>query len=168
VIDDRWLHLECNDYATPDGRQLDGYYLVRRSDFVVIVAESQGKLILVREFRAGTGKVYLGFPAGYIDAGESPEQAAMRELREETGFTATSARLLGEMHAHAAWLQSRAFVVFCEAAADSNPEHMDGEIDEVALFDWEEAAQLARTGELGEMQAIAALYLARDVLGKRG
>ena len=97
VIDDEWITVRSNDYLTRDGRSLNGYYLIERGDFVVIVAECRGKLVLVREHRVGTGRQYLGFPAGYIEAGEAPVAAAMREFQEETGFQALSGKLLAEL-----------------------------------------------------------------------
>lgn len=44
------------------------------------------ELLLEKQFRPPTGKVTIEFPAGMVDEGETPEQAAVRELKEETGY----------------------------------------------------------------------------------
>jgi ADP-ribose pyrophosphatase len=44
------------------------------------------EVLLEKQFRPPTGKVVVEFPAGMVDEGETPEQAAIRELREETGY----------------------------------------------------------------------------------
>ncbi len=59
----------------------------RRPDAVVIIMYSDdGKILLNREFRMAVGEFVYNFPAGLIDPGETPEEAAARELREETGL----------------------------------------------------------------------------------
>ena len=51
--------------------------------------------VLVRQFRAATGKYVIGFPAGLIEPGEGAEATAVRELYEETGYEGRAVRLLG-------------------------------------------------------------------------
>ncbi|OSX79681.1 hypothetical protein BU14_0072s0039 [Porphyra umbilicalis] len=51
---------------------------------------AEGDTLLVRQFRPSVGRDSVEFPAGLVDGGETPTDAAMRELREETGFTATA------------------------------------------------------------------------------
>src|SRR5437879_2321643 len=61
-------------------------YFIQSADFVVIVAlDTQGRLLLVRQFRAAVGMATLELPAGHVEVGESPEEAARKELCEETG-----------------------------------------------------------------------------------
>jgi len=60
-------------------------------DAVVIVPfhKTQGKLVVIKEFRVALGGYQYGFPAGLVDAGETIEQAGKRELFEETGLKIT-------------------------------------------------------------------------------
>ena len=53
---------------------------------VAIAGFKDGKILLIREFRMGVNRYVTAFPAGLIEDGESPEEAADRELREETGM----------------------------------------------------------------------------------
>jgi ADP-ribose pyrophosphatase len=166
LIDDKWITVRSNDYLTRDGRQIDGYYLVERSNFVIIVAESRGKLVMIREYRPGTGKQYLSLPSGHMDAGEDPVAAAIRELREETGFAGSNGRLLAVLDPQPAYLRSFGHIVYVEASNRPVDRATDGEVDAVLLLDWETVIAKAREGEINDMQAVAALYLVRDLLGK--
>jgi len=76
--------------ATGKARQWESAERINVPGTVVIIAwlVPSRRLVLIRQFRPPAGKYVLEFPAGLIDAGETPEQAAMRELHEETGYRA--------------------------------------------------------------------------------
>ncbi|MBA3266440.1 MAG: NUDIX hydrolase, partial [Nocardioidaceae bacterium] len=55
----------------------------------VLALTPEGRLVMVRQFRPGPDRVVLNVPGGFVDAGETPVEAAARELTEETGFVST-------------------------------------------------------------------------------
>ena len=96
----RLLRLELDRVKEPAG---PGDYgpvvrreVVRHPGAVAIVAVTpERKLVLVRQYRYAAGRFLLEIPAGTLEPGENPEDAARRELREETGYSAESLRSLG-------------------------------------------------------------------------
>lgn len=88
----RWLTLKKLTYVDKEGRQRSWESAERMTrhgavDAVAIVAiTSDNKILLVSQYRPPLDSTCLELPAGLIDKGESPEIAAVRELREETGF----------------------------------------------------------------------------------
>jgi ADP-ribose pyrophosphatase len=86
------------DYSTDprDGRAHD-FYVIEAPDWInVIPLTDDGRVILIEQYRHGTGEISLEIPGGMIDAGESPQDAAARELLEETGYEASRVVLLGK------------------------------------------------------------------------
>jgi ADP-ribose pyrophosphatase len=72
-----------------DGRRFSYYYLQSPADAVATVAlTDDDSVILTRQYRHPVGRVIYDLPAGRIDEGESPQEAAARELEEETGYRA--------------------------------------------------------------------------------
>lgn len=98
LAEGRWMRLRRIRYTDPWGAARVWESAERCNDrgAVIIVARLQpdNKLLLVRQYRPPVEAWTLEFPAGLVDDGESPEQTALRELREETGYCAERVRLL--------------------------------------------------------------------------
>src|SRR5438045_35612 len=74
------------------------HYSITTLDYVSVFAVTpNGTFPLVRQFRPAVEEVTLELPCGHVDEGETPEQAAGRELREETGFIAKELILIGNL-----------------------------------------------------------------------
>lgn len=85
VFETPWFSVD----ALPGAAGEAPYYVMRSPDGVVILPlGDDGRYVLIRQHRPARGRVSLEAPAGQIDPGETPEQAARRELLEETGCTA--------------------------------------------------------------------------------
>ncbi len=103
--------------AAPGKNETQPHYMIRSPDFVVIVAlDEQRRLLLVRQFRPPVGGMTLELPAGHVEAGETPEQAARKELLEETGYQAEHFKLLASFSPSAARFTNR---MWCFFAADA-------------------------------------------------
>jgi ADP-ribose pyrophosphatase len=93
------------------------HYVIQGVDFVVIVAVTpQDQILLVRQYRAAVAEVTLELPAGHLDPGETPEQAARRELLEETGYEADGFELLGSLSPSVARFSNDMWCFFASGA----------------------------------------------------
>jgi ADP-ribose pyrophosphatase YjhB (NUDIX family) len=103
------------------------HYLLQSPDFVTVVAlDAQGRLLLVRQFRQGVGSMTLELPAGHVEAGETPEMAARKELMEETGHEASALELLGILSPSTPRFTNR---LWCYFAPDTRPSHSETGIE---------------------------------------
>jgi ADP-ribose pyrophosphatase len=91
-----WFQIFREKVELPGGRVLDDFYRIVTPDFAMVVpVTSDGELLMVRGYKHGPRKVCLSVPGGMIERGESPLNAAKRELLEETGYEAAEWQSLG-------------------------------------------------------------------------
>lgn len=140
ILNDRLLHdcrvweLRERRYRHPKtGKEGDFFYLDSK-DWVLVVARTRaGELILIRQFRWGADELSWELPGGIIDPGEDPVTAGLRELREETGYSALSGRLIGHARPNPAILNNHCHIVFVDgvergATATDWDEHEEIEV----------------------------------------
>lgn len=86
---DRWIRVRADDCRDAHERSIAPYYVLEYGDWISVLAlDREGHAIVVEEYRHGAGLVAVGTIGGGVEAGESPAAAAVRELREETGYEA--------------------------------------------------------------------------------
>jgi 8-oxo-dGTP pyrophosphatase MutT (NUDIX family) len=88
IYDSRWCGLRRDHVVTERGAELEHHVFEIPDAVVVVPATSSGGIVLIGQYRYPHGRTHWEIPAGRIAAGETPEQAAARELREETGCVA--------------------------------------------------------------------------------
>ncbi|MDP7591410.1 MAG: ADP compounds hydrolase NudE [Litorilituus sp.] len=139
----------------------------RGAVMVVPMLDSQ-TLLLVREYCAGTHSYELGFPKGLIDEGETPEQAANRELKEEIHYGSEQLLHLSQMMMAPAFFNAKMDVfiannLFAAKLAGDEPEPL-----EVVHWTVKNYKALLQQPDFKEARSIAALMLTVDCLRERG
>ena len=80
----------------PRGGRAHDFYVIEAPDWInVVPVTARGEVLLIEQYRHGTGELSLEIPGGMVDGGESPAEAAARELTEETGYEARELIPLG-------------------------------------------------------------------------
>jgi ADP-ribose pyrophosphatase len=144
----------------PDG-STKRYYWAELATAVVVVAVTDGQVVMVEQYRPTIRETQLELPAGIVEEGESFSQAAERELREETGFEATSTSVLQEVWCSTGLLRHRRAFVFAEGLSPVAQELDDNEFLSVHAVPVDEATEVARDGPTNDA-TVEGLLVARD------
>lgn len=157
----RIFEVQSVDYQHPARPQPQDFFVISAPDWVNVVALTpDGHLVLVRQFRFGTDDFSLEIPGGVMDPGEDAVTAGMRELREETGYVGTAARVLGVVRPNPAMQNNRCHLVLVENARREAKLGWDAD-EEFAIMTRpvDEVYALAYRGDITHAMVLDALLL---------
>ncbi|WP_295900006.1 ADP compounds hydrolase NudE [uncultured Vibrio sp.] len=137
-----------------------------RHAVMMVPVTEQGDLLLVREYAAGTERYELGFPKGLIDPGETAEQAANRELKEEIGFGAKVLTPLKQVILAPSYFSSHMTLFVAQDLYSEKLEGDEPEPLEVVRWPLAQAEELVTHMDFSEARSITALLLALKHLKK--
>jgi ADP-ribose pyrophosphatase len=136
--------------------------VVRHAGSAVMMAMDEKKrILLVRQYRLPAEKQMWELPAGKVDDGEKPLQAAKRELIEETGYQAKKWTKLASFLVSPGYVQERMTIFLATAlkAGDATP--MEDERIEARWFKRKEVAEMIRTGKIEDAKTIIGFFMAK-------
>lgn len=137
-------------------------------DWVNVVAlTSDEKVVLIRQWRQGVAAEALEIPGGLIDPGESPQEAGLRELLEETGYAGDDTELLGWVSPNPALFSNRCYTMLVKNAQLVSAQRLeDTEAIEVLTRPYKDIKRLIASGEINHALVLAAFALLNAGQGK--
>lgn len=157
LLEGGFLRVRRDTVVLPDGGTATREYVVHPGAVVVVPLLPDGRLLLERQYRYPIAQVLLEFPAGKLDAGEGVLGCAVRELREETGYTAAEWALGGVMHNAAAYSTEIIHLVFARGLT-AGPAQLDqGEFIELVRHGEGELDAMAARGEITDVKTLVGL-----------
>jgi 8-oxo-dGTP pyrophosphatase MutT (NUDIX family) len=168
VLEDEWLKLSMVDVELPDGRRFEHHVVRLHSASMVVILDDRDRVLLMWRHRFVPDAWSWEIPGGLIDAGETPEEAAIREAREETGFSLKSVEHLLTFHPAIGTVDC-AYHIFL----GKDPEFVGKPTDvtEMHHFDWfpqeriTELIQKRRLVSSGALVALLYLLATRNAQG---
>lgn len=146
--------------------------VVRHTGSIVILAvdeSSRGpRVLLEKQYRHAAGRFLLELPAGRIDEGENPLQAAKRELLEETGYSARSWKRVLHFWASPGFVAEAMSIYLARNLKAGAAQPEDDEVIELKLVPLEKAVSMVLKGTIQDAKTIAGvLWLAQQTRNKR-
>lgn len=133
----------------------------RHGAVIVAALTDEREFVLISEYACGTERYELGLPKGRIDDGETPVEAASRELMEEAGFGARRLTRLNELTMAPTYSGQRTHLVLAESLYPARLPGDEPEPLEVSLLPMAELDELAASGDCSEARSLAAMFLVR-------
>lgn len=142
-------------------RESAPHYAIASKDYVsVLPLTPDGNVLLVRQFRPAVGEVTLELPAGHVEPGQTPAEAASTELLEETGYRARHIELLGCINPDTGRLTNKHWCFLATGLEKLQENPQAGEVTELVVVPLTELRQMILDGRFAHAQHLAALQLA--------
>jgi ADP-ribose pyrophosphatase len=131
----------------------------------VVPVTSEGKIVLLTQFRHPVQKDTLEIPAGKLDNNEDPFVCAKRELEEETGYRSDNIKKLGEIYTTPGFCNEVLHLYIARDLVPGDHNREDGE-EGMELFEltFDEIDEKIKNGELLDAKTICAVYMAKQIL----
>ncbi len=156
--------VQINRARSPRNGKIYEFQVLTSPDWVcVIPVTGDGNVVMVRQYRHGTGELALEPPGGLVKEGQTPEQSGREELEEETGYEAEEFELLGWMNPMPAIFTNRFYVYLARNVKPTGRLHPDETEDiESVLVPASALREYVRSGHIRNSVMIAALHLFLD------
>lgn len=156
ILDHPRMQLVEDEVELPSGKKIQ--YL--RQEYsgrggVIVICRKGDKILVQREYSYPVDEILWQFPGGKIEADETPEQTATRELAEESGIKAENAKCIGWFYPDNRRTNARLFVVECDYVTDDEKARPDD--TEFIESEWIENGQISQMIRRGEVRNYAML-----------
>jgi ADP-ribose pyrophosphatase len=161
LVHDGYRKIARRTYRLPDGGAADFEIRLEPRVVAILALDEARQVILARQYRPGPDRILLEIPGGGVEPGETPEQAARRELLEETGCEG-DLRFIGESlsGAYTTMLRFNFVALNCRGVGRIKPDPL--EFIEVVRVSLDDFRALLRSGQLSD---VATGYMGLDFLG---
>jgi 8-oxo-dGTP pyrophosphatase MutT (NUDIX family) len=154
-----WFSIEEHGITRHNDTEATYYVVIGNPSAFVVPMSSDGQIYLIKQYRYPNNNVSWELPAGAVDSGESPLEAAKRELLEETGIKASKWEPQGCIHLTPGLIRSVCTIFKASdlVIESQELEHVDEAILECRKFQVYEIKEMIQNGEMTDGASIAVL-----------
>jgi ADP-ribose pyrophosphatase len=146
----------------PSGFEIHRYIIRHPGSAVMMAVDGENRILLVKQFRLPAKQELWELPAGRLDPGESPIEAARRELREETGYGANEWTELASFWPSPGYVDEKMTLFVAQDLSAGEPEQMEDERIEMRWFEEGELGDLIRGGKIYDGKTIIGYFAWMD------
>jgi ADP-ribose pyrophosphatase len=149
------IDLVIDKVELPNKKHVTREVLLHSGGVVIVPVTSDGKFVLVEQFRYSIGQHLLEFPAGRLNKGEDPQEAALRELEEETGFIANKIEKLGFIYTAPGFCDEKLHIYLATELKAGKPNPDEDEFVNVVILSQDELAEKIKTQKIYDAKTLS-------------
>ena len=154
----RVFNLRTDRACSPRTGLAQDFFIMESSSWVnIIPLTPQKEVVLVRQYRHGTREITLEIPGGLVEHQDNPEEAALRELSEETGYRAKRFSVFLDVFPTPGFLEERMFILLAEGLTAGEAQPEEDEKIEARAYSLKELKQMIYMGKLRDAKSVAGI-----------
>ncbi|WP_438351799.1 NUDIX hydrolase [Paenibacillus sp. FA6] len=157
IFEGKIITLQVDTVRLPNGNTATRE-VVRHPGAVAVLAIHNGKMLVVDQFRQPMGRCEIEIPAGKLEPGEDPKEAAIRELQEETGYRCGEIKLLQSFYTSPGFADEIIHLYVTEELESGEMSPDEDEFLELSEITLDEAYRYIREGRISDAKTIMAVY----------
>lgn len=139
--------------------------IVEHGGAVAIVAlTDENEVILIKQFRKAIEEIIWEIPAGKLEIGENPKECAIRELKEETGYSADNLKLIHKFYSSPGFSNQKVYIYLATGLVAGEAKLDDGENLECYKVDLNEAYEMISKNEIEDAKTSIGLLIAKELI----
>lgn len=164
----RIVYLHVDRVELPDGKATKREIVEHMGGVAIIPVDENGLVSCVRQYRYAVGEHLLEIPAGKLEEGEEPFHCAVRELSEETGYTADNYVFLGAIFPSPGYCREKLYIYLATGLRPGKKHLDEGEFLDVEKYPLDTLAEMVMRGELSDAKTVVAVLKAQRYLRENG
>lgn len=148
-----------DEISLPNGKTTTREVILHSGGIVIVPITKDGSFVLVEQYRYPIGSLLLEFPAGRLNPGEDPQEAALRELAEETGYRASSIKSMGFIYTAPGFCNERLYIFLASELEEGEQNPDEDEFVKPILISKEDLAQKIKNQEINDAKTLSAWSL---------
>jgi ADP-ribose pyrophosphatase len=160
IFKGRVIGLRLDEVVLPNGSGSTREVVEHPGAVAVVPLCSDGRIVLVRQYRHAVSKVLLEIPAGKLDKNEDPQLCAIRELEEETGYLSNTIRKLATVYTTPGFTNEIIYLYTAEKLAVTKQKTDEDEFIDIEHYTPGELRKMIRRGEIEDAKTLLGLSLA--------
>lgn len=132
-----------------------------RGGAVIVPVTEDGSVVMVKQYRKAAGRVMLEVPAGKIDPGEDHFTTAVRELKEETGYTADKVEYLTTMYPSVGYSEEKLYIYLCTGLTPGETDPDENEAIDVVELPLDQIYRTIMDGKIEDGKTLAGVLMAK-------
>jgi ADP-ribose pyrophosphatase len=163
IYEGKILTLKVDTVELPNKRYSKREIVLHNPAVAIVAATEDGEIVMIKQYRKAVDDLIYEIPAGLIEYGENPKDAALRELEEETGYRAGKIEYLSEFYTSPGFCNEKIHVFLATQLEQVGQNLDDGEDIEYFNVKLEEAIKMIKLGDIVDAKTISSILLYKEI-----